>query len=88
MAFPKAIEINEEGPREGFQIEKKHYPLAARAAVVDALSKTGLSKIQVASFVSPKAVPTMADAAELFAAIKKKPGVTYTPLYLNARARN
>ena len=85
MAFPKAIEINEEGPREGFQIEKKHYPLAARAAVVDALSETGLSKIQVASFVSPKAVPTMADAAELFAAIKKKPGVTYTPLYLNAK---
>ena len=85
MAFPKAIEINEEGPREGFQIEKKHYPLAARAAVVDALSETGLSKIQVASFVSPKAVPTMADAAELFAAIKKKPGVTYTPLYLNVK---
>ena len=81
MAFPKAIEINEEGPREGFQIEKKHYPLAARAAVVDALSETGLSKIQVASFVSPKAVPTMADAAELFAAIKKEArGDLHTPL--------
>ena len=85
MTFPKAIEINEEGPREGFQIEKRHYPLADRAELVDALSETGLSKIQVASFVSPKAVPTMADASELFAAIKRKPGVAYTSLYLNIK---
>jgi isopropylmalate/homocitrate/citramalate synthase len=54
MTFPKAIEINEEGPREGFQIEKRHYPLADRAELVDALSETGLSKNSSGIFREPK----------------------------------
>ncbi len=81
--LPKFVEFHEEGPREGFQSEKRLYPLGERAAFVDALSGTGLSQIQVASFVNPRAVPAMADAAELFAAIKRREGVRYTALWLN-----
>ena len=51
--LPKRVEFHEEGPREGFQIEKKIYPLADRAALVEALAETGLTHIQVASFVNP-----------------------------------
>ncbi len=83
--IPKRVQFNEEGPREGFQFEKVHYPLRQRAALVDRLSDTGLNRIQVASFVSPRAVPTMADAKDLFAAIKPREGVRYTALWLNKR---
>ncbi len=83
--YPKAVVFHEEGPREGFQMERRRYPLAERAALIDALGETGLKRIQVASFVNPKAVPTMADAAELFAAIRRKPGVRYTALWLNRK---
>jgi len=81
--LPKFVEFHEEGPREGFQMEKTRYPLEQRAALVEALASSGLKQIQVASFVNPKAVPTMADASELFAAIKKLPDVRYTSLWLN-----
>jgi hydroxymethylglutaryl-CoA lyase len=81
--LPSKIEIHEEGPREGFQFEKTIFPLADRVALVNALSHTGLKQIQVASFVSGKRVPQMADAAELFAAIEKVPGVEHTALWLN-----
>lgn len=73
MAYPRFVEFHEEGPREGFQSEKTLYPLASRVALVDALTATGLKKIQVASFVNPRMVPAMADAAELFGAIRKNP---------------
>src|SRR3990167_6899327 len=81
--LPTSVEFHEEGPREGFQMEPKTYPLADRAALIDALSASGLKQIQVASFVSPRAVPQMADASELFAAITKRPGTRYTALWLN-----
>jgi hydroxymethylglutaryl-CoA lyase len=80
---PTRVEIHEEGPREGFQIEPRTYPLAERAALVEALAEAGCTQIQVASFVSPKRVPQMADAAELFAALRKRPGTRYTALWLN-----
>lgn len=83
-ALPRHVEVHEEGPREGFQIEPKIYALSERAALVDAIAAAGLAQIQVASFVSPKRVPQMADAAELFAAIRKRPGTRYTALWLNA----
>ena len=82
-SLPTRVEIHEEGPREGFQIEPRTYPLADRAALVEALADSGLAQIQVASFVSPKRVPQMADAAALFAAIRKRPGTRYTGLWLN-----
>ncbi len=83
--LPKFVEYHEEGPREGFQSEKQLYSLADRAAVINALSRSGISQIQVASFVNPKMVPAMADADQLFSAIKRRDGVRYTALWLNER---
>lgn len=83
--MPSSIEIHEEGPREGFQFEKTIFPLADRVELVNALSRTGLKQIQVASFVSPSRVPQMADAAEFFASIEKVPGVVHTALWLSAK---
>ncbi|HYB57914.1 MAG TPA: hydroxymethylglutaryl-CoA lyase [Alphaproteobacteria bacterium] len=83
--LPKTVRINEEGPREGFQIEKGPISTARKIELIDALSETGLKQIQVVSFVSPKAVPQMADAEEVVAGFKRKPGVRYTALWLNEK---
>ncbi len=83
--FPKFVEFHEEGPREGFQIEKTVYPIEQRVELIDLLSETGLKHIQVGSFVSPTYVPQMADTGELFNRIKRKPGVNYTALWLNEK---
>jgi len=81
--FPKFVEFREEGPREGFQIEKTIYPIEQRVELIDLLSETGLKRIQVGSFVSPEYVPQMADTGELFRRIKRVPGVKYSSLWLN-----
>lgn len=81
--LPKQIHIVEEGPREGFQIEKGPIPTARKIELVDALSDTGLDHIVVVSFVNPKRVPGMADAAEVVAGMTPRPGVAYTGLWLN-----
>ena len=83
MTLPSKVQINEEGPREGFQFEKHHIPTERKIELVDSLSKSGLNQIQVASFVSPKAVPGMADAAEIVEGFTAAPGVTYLALWLN-----
>ena len=67
--LPRKVEIAEEGPREGFQIEKNPIPSANKIALIDALSATGLRHIQVASFVSPKLVPGWADAEAVVAGL-------------------
>ncbi|OWU86406.1 hydroxymethylglutaryl-CoA lyase [Oceanicola sp. 22II-s10i] len=85
MSLPSRITINEEGPREGFQIEPGPIPTADKIALVDALSETGLTHIQVCSFVNPKKVPGMADADAIACGIKRKPGVQYTGLWLNEK---
>jgi hydroxymethylglutaryl-CoA lyase len=81
--LPKRVQINEEGPREGFQIEKGPIATARKIELVDALSETGLNKIQVCSFVSPARVPGWADAGEVAQGFRRKPGVRYTALWLN-----
>ena len=63
--LPKKVDIQEEGPREGFQIEPGPISTERKIELIDALSETGLKKIQVASFVNPKRVPSWADAASL-----------------------
>jgi len=83
--FPKFVEFHEEGPREGFQIEKTIYPIEQRVELIDLLSETGLKYIQVGSFVSPTYVPQMADTGELFNRINRKSGVNYTALWLNEK---
>lgn len=81
--LPKRVRILEEGPREGFQIEKGPITTARKIELIDSLSQTGLEQIQVTSFVSPQAVPQMADAPEVVAGFTRKPGVRYTALWLN-----
>lgn len=83
--LPKRVEFHEEGPREGFQIEPRIYPLAQRVALVEALAETGLKAVQVGSFVSSNAVPQMADTEALFEAITRRPGVRYEAVWLNER---
>ncbi|NQV21860.1 MAG: hydroxymethylglutaryl-CoA lyase [Rhodospirillales bacterium] len=84
-SYPKSVEFHEEGPREGFQIESQSFPPAERAALIEALADSGLKQVQVGSFVSPRAVPTMADTEEVFKLIKKQPGTRYTVLWLNRK---
>ncbi|MBT7759077.1 MAG: hydroxymethylglutaryl-CoA lyase, partial [Rhodospirillaceae bacterium] len=81
--LPESVIFHEHGPREGFQIENRQFPLARRVALIEAIAAAGVSRIQAASFVNPKVVPNMADSAELFAAITKRPGIRYTALALN-----
>lgn len=87
----EAVKIVEVGPRDGLQNEPRIIPTARKVALIDALSLTGLRTIEVASFVSPKWVPQMADGAEVLAAIQRKAGVSYAALVPNlqgyARAR-
>jgi hydroxymethylglutaryl-CoA lyase len=80
---PESVLITEEGPREGFQIEKGPISTDRKVELVDALSATGLRRIQVASFVSRKQVPGMADADDIVARMKTTPGVDYTALWFN-----
>ncbi|HKT79751.1 MAG TPA: hydroxymethylglutaryl-CoA lyase [Vicinamibacterales bacterium] len=82
-ALPSAIQINEEGPREGFQIEKAPIPTARKIELIDALSATGVRQIQVCSFVNPKNVPGMTDAEAVVGGFKRHEGVRYTALWLN-----
>ncbi len=83
-SLPSAVEVREVGPRDGLQSEDP-VALADRVRLVDALSATGVRRIEVASFVRADAVPAMAGAEELMAAITRRPGVTYTALAPNRR---
>ena len=81
--LPKSIDIREEGPREGFQIEKNPIPTERKIEFIDALAHTGLKHIQIVSFVDPRRVPNMADAEAVVAGIHPEPDVEYTGLWLN-----
>ncbi|MFM0395130.1 MULTISPECIES: hydroxymethylglutaryl-CoA lyase [Burkholderiaceae] len=83
--LPKRVQINEEGPREGFQIEKGTIPTDRKVELIDALSETGLSEIQTVSFVNPARVPGWADAEEVVKRFHAKPGIRYTGLWLNEK---
>jgi isopropylmalate/homocitrate/citramalate synthase len=82
-ALPPRVTIVEVGPRDGLQNEPGAVPTAAKIAFVDALSAAGHAVIEVSAFVSPKWVPQMADAAEVFAGITRRDGVRYTALVPN-----
>src|SRR5260370_23730211 len=77
---PRDVRIVEVGPRDGLQNEAAHIPTDAKVQFVDLLSAAGFSWIEATSFVHPKAVPQMADADEVYAAMRKKPGVHYVAL--------
>jgi len=79
------IEIFEVGPRDGLQNEAGRIPTRDKIALVDTLSEAGFARIEVASFVSPKWVPQMADSAEVLRGITRAPGVRYAALTPNMR---
>ncbi len=83
--LPKSVRIHEEGPREGFQIESADIPTADKIAFVEALAETGLRQIDCVSYVNSQRVPGMRDAEEVAQAIRRRPGVRYTGLWLNTR---
>ena len=82
------VEIYEVGPRDGLQNETSTIPLAQKVALIDLLSTAGFRRIEVASFVSPKWVPQMADSADVMRAIKRAPGVIYAALTPNMQGYN
>lgn len=82
--LPKAVDIHEEGPREGFQIEPGPIATADKVSLIEALAETGLRHIQVCSFVNPKLVPGWADAEDAITRLDTKEGVDYTALWFNA----
>jgi len=78
------VSIREVGPRDGLQNEAP-VPTAAKVELLDALSGTGVGRIEAVSFVHPKAIPQMADADEVWAAARRAPGVRYSALVPNTR---
>jgi hydroxymethylglutaryl-CoA lyase len=83
-AMPTTVSIREVGPRDGLQNEDP-VPTEAKVRLLDALSRTGVRRIEAVSFVHPKAIPQMADADEVWAAAAKVPGVRYSALVPNSR---
>jgi hydroxymethylglutaryl-CoA lyase len=82
--LPSAVSIREVGPRDGLQNEDP-IPTEAKVRLLDALSHTGVRRIEAVSFVHPKAIPQMADAEEVWAAAERVPGVRYSALVPNSR---
>ncbi|MGI9145711.1 MAG: hydroxymethylglutaryl-CoA lyase [Chloroflexota bacterium] len=82
---PRQVRIVEVGPRDGLQNEGAHIGTSTKVGFIDRLSAAGFGWIEATSFVHPKAVPQMADASAVFAAVRKKPGVRYVALVPNPR---
>jgi hydroxymethylglutaryl-CoA lyase len=85
MKLPSRVKLVDVGPRDGLQNEKQHVPAAIKIELVHRLQEAGLREIEVTSFVSPKWVPQMADAAEVMAGIHRKEGVRYSVLTPNMK---
>ncbi|KAF0994998.1 hydroxymethylglutaryl-CoA lyase [Geobacillus sp. TFV-3] len=83
--WPAKVTIKEVGPRDGLQNEATPITTADKIAWINLLSETGLSYIEVTSFVHPKWIPQLADAVEVAAGIRRKPGVTYAALVPNEK---
>ena len=79
------IYMQEVGPRDGLQVEQRFVATDEKIALVNALSDAGLVKIEVTSFVSPKAIPQLRDAETVLREIRRKPGVVYSALVPNLR---
>ena len=79
-----SVSIREVGPRDGLQNEAP-VPTAAKVELLDALSGTGVGRIEAVSFVHPRAIPQMADAASVWAAARREPGVRYSALVPNTK---
>jgi len=85
VTYPARVTIVEVGPRDGFQVEPEFIPTEFKVEVINAIARAGVSKIETSSFVSPKFVPQLADAAEVFTAIDRQPYTRYTALVPNLK---
>ena len=85
MKYPSRVKLVDVGPRDGLQNEKEPVPAAVKIELVHRLQEAGLRDIEVTSFVSPKWVPQMADAADVMAGIQRKAGVRYSVLTPNMK---
>ena len=85
MQLPQKVRLVEVGPRDGLQNEAQLISIADKVQLVDELTASGLSHIEVGSFVSPKWVPQMAGSSKVFAQIQREQGVTYAALTPNLR---
>ena len=85
MKLPTRVRLVEVGPRDGLQNEKAPVPTDVKVALIDLLTEAGMPAIEATSFVSPKWVPQMADAADVMARIRRKPGVRYPVLTPNLK---
>ena len=83
MSIPNRVKLVDVGPRDGLQNEKQAVPTAVKIELVHRLQDAGLKEIEVTSFVSPKWVPQMADAASVMAGIERRVGVRYSVLTPN-----
>jgi hydroxymethylglutaryl-CoA lyase len=83
--LPPAVRLVEVGPRDGLQNEQARVPTGVKVTLIDMLTDAGLPAIEATSFVSPKWVPQMADAADVMARIRRKPGVRYPVLTPNMK---
>ena len=88
MSLPNKVDIVDVRPRDGFQAEQAFIPTDLKIQVIDAVSRSGIRKIETTSFVSPKAVPQMADARQVMRGIRRRPGVLYTVLVPNTGGRS
>lgn len=85
LSLPGSATIVEVGPRDGLQNEAIPIPTKTKVAFIDALSASGLSRIEVTAFVRPERIPQLADAVEVCQQITRAPGVTYSALVPNER---
>src|SRR2546421_10334268 len=85
MRLPERVTICEVGTRDGFQIEPDFIPTERKVEVVNLLSAARLPRIEVTSFVHPKAVPQLRDAEEVMARITRRPGTRYAALVPNEK---
>lgn len=83
MNWPASVTIKEVGPRDGLQNEKVFVPTEDKIAWINQLSGTGLKSIEITSFVNPKWIPALADAAEVATGIERMPGIIYSALVPN-----
>ncbi|GGX90061.1 hydroxymethylglutaryl-CoA lyase [Litchfieldella qijiaojingensis] len=82
---PKAVEIVEVAPRDGFQSIRDPLPTADKQRCIQALIDAGITRMEIGSFVSPKAIPQMADTGELVAAFANRPGMRFSALVPNLK---
>jgi hydroxymethylglutaryl-CoA lyase len=85
MKLPKSVTIVEVGPRDGLQNEAEFAPTEQKIKLIELLSETGLERIEITSFVHPKAIPQLQDSEEVVKRIKNKPGVVYSTLIPNEK---